>query len=111
MVASGQATEKSDLCPDHAGHVVQDLGRQLFGMGALVHAVLSNPGLSAYASCWCCRQLRPVGSAGNPSSPSLTSCAEALSARLMSAASRVANSCASASLIDAGCSYRTCPSR
>ena len=38
------------------------------------------------------------------------SCAEALSARLMSAASRVANSCASASLIDAGCSYRTCVS-
>jgi hypothetical protein len=35
--ASAQATEKSDLCPDHAGHVVQDLGRQLFGMGALVH--------------------------------------------------------------------------
>ena len=27
--ASGQATEKSDLCPDHAGHVVQDLGRQI----------------------------------------------------------------------------------
>jgi hypothetical protein len=38
------------------------------------------------------------------------SCAEALSARLMSAASRVANSCASASLIDAGCSSRTCVS-
>jgi len=38
------------------------------------------------------------------------SSAEALSARLMSAASRVASSCASASLIDAGCSYRTCVS-
>ena len=38
------------------------------------------------------------------------SCAETLSARLMSAASRVANSCASAPLIDAGCSYRTCVS-
>src|SRR5918992_3779983 len=43
MEASGEATEKRDLCPDHAGHVVQDLGRQLFGMGALVHAVLTHP--------------------------------------------------------------------
>src|SRR5215472_7797598 len=108
MVASGQATEKSDLCPDHAGHVVQDLGRQLFAMGALVHAVLLS--LSAYASCWSCRQLRPAGPAGNPPSPSLMSCAEALSARLMSAAPRVASSCASASLTDAGCWYRTCVS-
>jgi len=35
--AAGQATENSDLCPDHAGHLVQHLGRQLFRMGALVH--------------------------------------------------------------------------
>jgi hypothetical protein len=26
--ASGQATDKRDLCPDRAAHVVQDLGRQ-----------------------------------------------------------------------------------
>src|SRR5215471_15528432 len=37
MEAAGKPTEKSDLCPDYAGHVVQDLGRQLFGIGALVH--------------------------------------------------------------------------
>jgi hypothetical protein len=39
--ASGQATEKSDLCPDHTGYVVQDLGRRLFGMGALGHRFLA----------------------------------------------------------------------
>src|SRR5690606_33638564 len=29
--------------PNHAGYVVQNLGRQLFGMGVLVHAVLIHP--------------------------------------------------------------------
>jgi hypothetical protein len=30
----GKATEKSDLCPNLAGHVVQDLGRQIFRTSA-----------------------------------------------------------------------------
>ena len=34
--ASGKAAENRDLRPDHAGHVVQDLGRH-FRMGALLH--------------------------------------------------------------------------
>jgi hypothetical protein len=36
-------------CPNHAGHDVQDLGRQLFGMGALVRAVLSRKCLNTPA--------------------------------------------------------------
>jgi hypothetical protein len=35
--ASGQATENSDGRPDDVGYVVQDIGRQPFGKGALVH--------------------------------------------------------------------------
>jgi len=42
MEAPGQATENSDLSPDRAGHVVQELGRQLFGMGALAHQTMMN---------------------------------------------------------------------
>ncbi len=81
--ACRKAAEKSDLCPDHAGHVVQDLGRQLFGMGALIHrldldisahgqragwhsvATSAVPGREAGAPVWQCsrwRKLRDIRS-------------------------------------------------
>jgi hypothetical protein len=47
--ASGEAIEKDYLCPDHVRHVVKDLGRQRFGMGVLVHAVLTRQCLNTLA--------------------------------------------------------------